>query len=115
LIDRADFYVHEPERNAISRITSSVTSVEIPKIFSATKPKSFPYSYFLRENRQSLFQFRPVHAEKVNKIGAVAHAIKELYLARGLPEQPSIVRWALMVTTVQTGLIPSFCGRGVPE
>src|SRR2546430_3087948 len=105
-----------PSGKAISRITSSVTSVEIPEDFFGHETQTVPVlAIFARKIGNRFSNSDRCMLKKCTKSEPSLTRSENFILVAGFP---SNLRWfdgALMVTTVKPGLIPSFCGSGVPE
>src|SRR6202022_3090480 len=69
LIDRADFYIHESERqcNLPNHVLSHI-SRNSRRFFRPRNPNRSVLRYFVAQDRQFLLQFAPVAREEMDKV-----------------------------------------------
>src|ERR1700736_422661 len=110
------FMSTNPRGNAISRTTSSVTSVEIPEDFFGHEIQTVPSSAIFSRKIDIFFCNSPRRlVKKWTKFEPGIKRWENVTPSGILPSNRRYFTGALMVTTVKPGLIPSFCGNGVPE
>src|SRR5438270_4381171 len=105
-----------PSGNAISRITSSVRSVEIPEDFFGHETQTVPFSDILSRKIDNFFcnSLRRL-VKRWTKFELESRRLENATPSGIFPSNRRYFAGALMVTTVKPVLIPSFCGSGVPE